>query len=93
MSDYTNDAIYGYTSSGTLGADMLNPGAAQDSSDWGAIIANGIRGAAQGALGGMVQSAQASGQLQQQVIARQQSSNTMLTLLMVGSGLYLLTKG
>jgi hypothetical protein len=92
MGDYTNDAIYGYTGSGTLGADMLNPYAASGPEDFGAVIANGIRGAAQGAIGGMVAGAQASGQLQQAAIVRQQSNNTLLVLLLVGGVLYAMSK-
>jgi hypothetical protein len=92
MSDYTNDAIYGYTGGNTLGADMLNPSAAQGFTDWGAILANGIRGAAQGAIGGMVNNAYASGQLQQQAIVQQRSNSQFMTLLIIGAVIYAVTR-
>lgn len=92
MADYYNDALWGYTSSGSMGADMLNPGAAGGETDWGAILANGIRGAAQGAIGSMVRGAQVSGQLATAQIQRQQS-NQLFMLLLIGGVLYLATKG
>lgn len=93
MSDYINDAIYGYTGGNTLGADMLNPGAAQSSTDWGAILANGIRGAAQGAIAAQVGGAYASGQLQQQAVAQQQKNSTFILLLIAGGVLFAMSKG
>lgn len=93
MSDYFNDALYGYTAStGTLGADMVNPSAASSSVDWGAILANGIRGAAQGAIAGQVAGAYQSGQL---VAAQQQAqaaNKGLITLLLIGGIAYVLMK-
>jgi hypothetical protein len=92
MGDYYNDAVFGYTSSGTLGADMLNPGVTSGETDWGAILANGIRGAAQGAIGSMVRGAQQSGQIAAAQVA-QKKSNQLFMLILIGGALYLATKG
>jgi hypothetical protein len=59
------DAIYGGPAAmyQTLGANMVNPAQASGETDWNAILANGIRGAAQGAIQAQVNGAYASGQL------------------------------
>jgi len=59
------NAIYGnpVAAYNQLGANMVNPMQANGETDWGAILANGIRGAAQGAIGAQVNGAYASGQL------------------------------
>lgn len=93
MSDYTNDALFGTYGGGALGADMLNPAAAQSATDWGAILANGIRGAAQGAIAAKVGGAYASGQLVNQQAAQAKGNSQFLTLLLVGGVLYALTRG
>jgi hypothetical protein len=64
MANMTSDALFSGAQGFGMGADMLNPGAASDSVDWGAVLANGIRGAAQGAIAASVGGAYASGQLQ-----------------------------
>lgn len=59
------NAIYGTSVAAynQLGANMVNPMQANGDTDWGAILANGIRGAAQGAIAAQVNGAYASGQL------------------------------
>lgn len=91
--DYYNNAVYGYTSDGTLGADMLNPAQASDGNDWGSILASGIRGAAQGAIAARVSGAYQSGQLQQQAVQQQKANGQFMVLLIVGGLLYLASKG
>lgn len=63
--DLQQYAIYGDPARAyqTLGANMVNPEKANGETDWGAILANGIRGAAQGAIEAQVRDAYASGQL------------------------------
>lgn len=63
--DLQQQALYGnpVAAYNTLGANMVNPVKANGETDWGAILANGIRGAAQGAIGAQVSGAYASGQL------------------------------
>lgn len=89
---YYNDSVFGYTDSGTLGATMMNPGAASSDTDWGAILANGIRGAAQGAIGAMTAGAYQSGQLAQATATKQQN-NQLLWLLILGGVVYFAAKG
>lgn len=92
MSDYYNDAIYGYTSGGTLGADMMNP-SAQGSTDWGAVLSSGIIGAAQGAIRARVNGAYESGQLQQAAVIQQRNNQQLLLFVVIGAALYFATKG
>lgn len=63
--DLQQNALYGspVAAWNTLGAGMVNPTKANGDTDWGAILANGIRGAAQGAIASQVQGAYDSGQL------------------------------
>lgn len=63
--DLQQNAIYGtdVRAYNYLGATMANPQTATGETDWGAILANGIRGAAQGAIQARVEEAYASGQL------------------------------
>lgn len=65
--DIQQNAIYGtdVRAYNYLGASMANPVQATGESDWGAILANGIRGAAQGAIASQVRGAYESGQLVQ----------------------------
>ena len=73
----------------TLGANMLNPVAASGETDWGAILMNGIRGAAQGAIASQVQGAYSSGQLQPPPVAR---TNSLMPLLLIGGLLYMVAQ-
>ncbi len=63
--DLQQNALYGnpVAAYNTIGAGMVNPVKANGDTDWNAILANGIRGAAQGAIAAQVQGAYASGQL------------------------------
>lgn len=62
--DYATAAIYGDTPNNSqIPADMLNSGAAGDETDWGAVLAGGIRGAAQAAISASVGAKFADGQL------------------------------
>lgn len=63
--DLQQNAIYGnpVAAYNNLGANMVNPTKANGDTDWSAILANGIRGAAQGAIAAQVNGAYASGQL------------------------------
>lgn len=65
MMGIQQDAIYGnpVMAYQNLTASMVNPERANGDTDWNAILANGIRGAAQGAIMAQVQGAYASGQL------------------------------
>lgn len=97
MSSLTNDALYGEYQAPYLGADMLN-GSAQSSTDWGAVLAGGIVGAAQGAMSQMVGGAYSSGQLQPSpaAVAASQAAaqqRQMMTLLVIGAVIYAATKG
>lgn len=92
----TNDALYGEYQAPYMGADMLN-GSAQSSTDWGAVLAGGIVGAAQGAIGQMVGGAYASGQLQPPpaVVAQAQAQaqqRQLMTLLIIGAVIYAAVK-
>jgi hypothetical protein len=92
MADLQNAAIYGDDYGiRTLGANMVNPTMADGSTDWGAILANGIRGAAQGAIASQVQGAYASGQLVYPQQAGAQGGNLM-PLLVIGVVLYMVLK-
>lgn len=83
--DLQYQALYGDRANTSLmGADMLNSGAASDSMDWGAILANGIRGAAQGAMAASVQGAYDSGQLQAPPGAVRGQTGSLLPLLILG---------
>jgi hypothetical protein len=92
---YEDNAIYGGLSMNTgLSAQTMNPTYATSSFDWGAILTNGIRGATEGAMAGLVAEKYASGQLvvpgAQQQVAR---ANNMMPLLVVGVLAYVLMKG
>lgn len=88
--NYQNDALFGdQKNTSLMGADMLNSGAAQNSMDWGAVLANGIRGAAQGAMAASVNGAYASGQLQGQAPGRGAANGGLMPLLLIGGVLYL----
>jgi hypothetical protein len=92
MADLTKVALFGddATAYRTLGANMLNPVAASGETDWGAILMNGIRGAAQGAIASQVQGAYSSGQLQPlPPVAR---TNSLMPLLLIGGLLYMVAK-
>lgn len=66
---------------------MLNQSAA-NSTDWGAIISDGIRGAAQGAIDGLVREKFQDGQLKAQAA----NNNNMMKWLVIGAVVYLLVK-
>lgn len=91
MASLTQVALFGDDAAAynTLGANMLNPVAANGDTDWGAVLLNGIRGAAQGAIASQVQGAYASGQLQQPMVAR---SNSIMPLLLIGGLLYMVAR-
>lgn len=88
------DAIYGSPAAAyqTLGASMVNPMMANGDTDWNAILANGIRGAAQGAIAAQVQGAYASGQLVQPTAYHQASASSLNGLLLL-AGLAFLVMG
>jgi hypothetical protein len=97
MGSLTNDALYGAYQAPTLGANMMNANA-QSETDWGAVLAGGIVGAAQGAIGQMVGGAYASGQLlpspaQQAALQQQAQQRQMIMLLIVGALVYVVAKG
>jgi hypothetical protein len=74
-------------------ANMMNASAA-DEFDWGAVVTNGIKGAAYNAIGQLVNGAYASGQLQAPVNYQPvQAPMSTTTLLLLGVGAYLLLKG
>lgn len=96
MATYTENALYGPGPNlSAINAQMLNPAYAQGETDWGAVMANGIRGATQGAIAGLVAEKYASGQLvspnNPQALALPQ--NNMLMWLLVGGAVYMLAKG
>jgi hypothetical protein len=96
MSSLTNDALYGNYMAPYMGANMMNANAQSDT-DWGAVLAGGIVGAAQGAIGGMIGGAYASGQLQptqaQLAAAYQaQQQRQLMTLLIIGAIIYAVAK-
>jgi hypothetical protein len=96
MEDFQNAALFGGGSSyQTMGANMLNPGQATSEVDWGAVLMNGIRGAAQGAIASQVQGAYASGQLAMPTPAaiQQQQRSNMTMLLLLGAVAYFVTRG
>lgn len=98
------DALFaGQRNTSLMGADMLNAGQASDEFDWGAVLANGIRGAAQSAMAASVGGAYASGQLQQPMPgyvpgpgagqgASQGGLNSLMPLLLIGAVLYMVTR-
>ncbi len=64
MDDYQNVAIFGTgRCRSAISADMLNSANASDPKDWNAILAYGIRGAAQAAISASVGEKFADGQL------------------------------
>lgn len=84
-----NDAIYGDAPNRSMmSATMLNSGQAQDSFDWGAVLANGIRGAAQGAMAASVNGAYASGQLVAPNYQNRGQGVSLVPLLVIGGILY-----
>lgn len=87
--DLQQMAIYGNPVAAyqTLGAQMVNPERANGDTDWNAILANGIRGAAQGAIAAQVNSAYASGQLMAPVSYQPTTSPTGLNGLILLAGL------
>lgn len=96
MSNITNDALFGNYQAPYMGATMMNANA-QTETDWGAVLAGGIVGAAQGAIGGMVAGAYASGQLQPtpaQMAAyqAQRQQSQLITLLIIGAVIYAVVK-
>jgi hypothetical protein len=95
MASLTQTALFGDDSmaSGGMGADMLNPGSASGSTDWGAVLMNGIRGAAQGAIASQVQGAYTSGQLVPNAAFSNHASISPMTLLLLGVVLYVVAKG
>lgn len=68
-------------------ATTVNGGQASDEWDWGAILANGIRGAAYGAMQASVRGAYASGQLAPAPAARGEGGG-LFTLLILGGLVY-----
>jgi len=92
--DLQQNALYGspVAAYNQLGANMVNPVKANGETDWGAILANGIRGAAQGAIGAQVNGAYASGQLVAPV-GYQQTSASGLNGLILLAGLAFLVMG
>jgi hypothetical protein len=71
-------------------ANMMNA-SAEDEFDWGAVVTNGIKGAAYNAIGQLVNGAYASGQLQQAVPYQPaQAPMQTTTLLMLAVGAFLL---
>jgi hypothetical protein len=92
--DLQNEALYGdRPNTSLMGATMLNGYNAQDQFDWGAVLANGIRGAAQGAMAASVNGAYQSGQLVSPglVTGRGQGIN-LVTLLLLGGLVYVAVK-
>lgn len=87
--DLQQMAIYGGAPAAyqNLTASMVNPTMANGETDWSAILANGIRGAAQGAIAAKVNEAYASGQLVHPAAQRPANSGLM-GLLIVGAILY-----
>lgn len=84
---YQTDALYGDADNySALPADMLNVNA-DGAIDWNALLAGGIRGAAQAAIATRVNGAYASGQL---VAPNQaQASNAkLMNLLLIGAVIY-----
>lgn len=86
MEDLTTVALWGPDANayGTLGAQMVNPVSASGDTDWGAILTNGIRGAAQGAIAAQVNGAYASGQLVNSATGQRAGQGSLLTLLLIG---------
>jgi hypothetical protein len=82
----TQDALFGTNYGPTMGATMMNPSAASGDTDWGAVLLNGIRGAAQGAIASQVQGAYSSGQLQGPM--GQPRGNSMMPLLIIAAIVY-----
>jgi hypothetical protein len=95
MADYTTTALFGSQGNQAfMPANMLNPGMAQGETDWGAVLTNGIRGATEGALAGLVAEKYASGQLAYPPGAyAQQGGGNMMPLLVIGAIAYLVLKG
>lgn len=94
MATYTENALFGPGgNTSAINAAMMNSSAGE--MDWGAVLANGIRGATQGAIAGLVAEKYASGQLVNPANAQSYYApqNNMLMLLLVAGGVYMLAKG
>lgn len=92
--DLQQQALYGspVAAYNQLGATMANPSRANGDTDWSAILANGIRGAAQGAIAAQVNGAYASGQLIAQPGYQQTSASGLNGLILI-AGLAFLVMG
>ena len=94
--DLQQMAIYGddVRAYQALGAAMANPAQANGDTDWNAILTNGIRGAAQGALQSQINAAYASGQLVNQPTYQPTTGPTGLNgLLLIAALAYFVMKG
>lgn len=86
--DYQNAALFGNApNTASIPATMLNGFNSEGGTDWGAVITNGIRGAADGAIRGLVEEKFQDGQLKQMqvraAIQQRQLTNWVLIGLVV----------
>lgn len=91
--DFSIDALFGGgANTSQIPATMLNPGAAGGARDWGAILADGIVGATNGAIGALVKEKFDSGQLVATQTAAAQQQKQLMPLIVIGGIAYLLMK-
>lgn len=89
---YQADAIFGsQANTSAIPADLLNVNA-NGETDWNSVIANGIRGAAQGAISALVGEKFQSGQLRDPATVQVTASNKMIQWLLIGGVAYLVLK-
>ncbi|RFP36153.1 hypothetical protein [Duganella sp. BJB476] len=85
MSQYSVSALYGDdANTSEIPADMMNQFAASGATDWNAILANGIRGAAQAGIAASVNEKFNDGQLVRPPVANTATNKNTTMLLMVG---------
>lgn len=85
MATYENNALFGDNSDyAAIPANMLNAGA-DGAVDWGYVVSQGIKGAAQNAIGAMVNGAYADGQLQQNRTVSVSADKNTMNLLIIGA--------
>lgn len=91
--DYQNAALFGdRANTSMIPSAMMNQFTADGSTDWGAVITNGIRGAADGAIRGLVSEKFQDQQLKAQQTQAAIAQRSMLNLVVIGAILFVVLK-
>lgn len=90
---YESNALFGENDGySAIPANMLNAGA-DGAVDWGYVVSQGIKGAAQNAIGAMVNGAYADGQLQQNRTVQVTADKNTMNLLIIGALVFFVLAG